>query len=355
IPGLEEFAGRLFHSARWDHGFDFEGKTVAVIGTGASSIQFVPEIAPKVAKLNLFQRTPPWIVPKPDRPMRKWEQRLFKLFRPAHWLHRALIYWTYELRALGFVVDPRIMRFAEKLAKRYVRSIVEDPALRAKLTPSYTMGCKRILISNDYYQAVARENVEVVTDGIERVTRDGVVTKDGVERKVDAIICGTGFTATEYLAPLDIIGRNGRSLNDTIREKPETYLGITVNGYPNLFLMMGPNTGLGHNSMIFMIEAQARYALQAIRALRKRRLRYADVLEPVQTRFNRRVQAKLRHSVWSSGCQSWYLKDGHNATLWPSFTFAYWWQTRRLALGDYELVPEPATEELPAGLPELTA
>ena len=354
IPGLEDFAGKLFHSARWDHGFDLDGKTLAVIGTGASSIQFVPEIAPKVGKLNLFQRTPPWIVPKPDRPMRTWEKWLFRLARPVHWLYRASIYWLYEMRVLGFVVDPRIMRFAEKLAKRYVYSIVEDAELREKVTPSYTMGCKRILMSNDYYQALLRPNVEVVTDGIERITRDGVLTKDGVERKVDAIICGTGFTATEYLAPLDIIGRNGRSLNQTIQEKPETYLGITVNGYPNLFLMMGPNTGLGHNSMIFMIEAQARYALQAIRALRKRRLLFLDVLEPVQQRFHSRIQGKLRQSVWNSGCQSWYLKDGHNASLWPSFTFAYWWQTRRIALADYELVAEPAVEEYPEALPAPT-
>ena len=355
IPGLEEFAGKLFHSARWDHGYDLKGKTVAVIGTGASSIQFVPQIAPKVGKLNLFQRTPPWIVPKGDRAMRTWEKLLFRLVRPIHWLYRAFIYWLYESRALGFVVDPRIMHFAEKLAKRHLESGVTDPTLRAKLTPSYTMGCKRILMSNDYYPALARPNVDVVTDGIERITCDGVLTKNGVEHRVDAIICGTGFTASEYLAPLTLIGRSGRNLNDVIQEKPQSYLGITVNGFPNLFLLMGPNTGLGHNSMIFMIEAQARYALQAIAAMRRRRLRFIDVLEDVQASFSERLQAKLHHTVWSSGCQSWYLKDGHNVTLWPSFTFAYWWHTRRLALADYELVAEPQAEAYPAGIPAVNA
>jgi cation diffusion facilitator CzcD-associated flavoprotein CzcO len=355
IPGLDEFAGKLFHSARWDHDYDLRGKNVAVIGTGASSIQFVPQIAPKVGKLRLFQRTAPWIVPKPERPMRAWEKWLFRLVRPAHWLYRAWIYWLYESRVLGFVVDPRIMRFAEKIAKRYLHSIVEDPVLREKLTPRYAMGCKRILMSNDYYQALVRPNVEVVTDGIERITRDGVLTRDGVEHKLDAIICGTGFTATEYLAPFMLIGRHGRNLNDVLQEKPETYLGITVKSFPNLFLMMGPNTGLGHNSMIFMIEAQARYALQAIRALRRRRLRFIDVLESVQTRFNEQVQAKLRHTVWSSGCRSWYLKDGHNATLWPSFTFAYWARTRFVSLADYELVGEPQIDTYPEAAPIATA
>ena len=351
IPGLENFAGKVFHSARWDHTYDLTGKEVAVIGTGASSIQFVPQIAPKVGKLNLFQRTAPWVVPKPERAMRAWEKWLFRLVRPAHWLYRAFLYWLYESRVLGFVVDPRIMRLAERLAKRYIGSIVADPVLREKVTPRYAMGCKRILMSNDYYQALVRPNVDVITEGIERVTPRGVVTKDGVEHEVDAIICGTGFTATEYLAPLELIGRHGRKLNDVIQEKPHTYLGITVNGFPNLFLMMGPNTGLGHNSMIFMIEAQARYALQAIRALRARRLRFVDVLESVQTRFNETLQAKLRHTVWNSGCQSWYLKDGHNATLWPSFTFAYWARTRRLSLADYELVAEPQIDGYPALLP----
>jgi len=352
IPGLDEFAGKTFHSARWDHDYELEGKTVAVVGTGASAIQFVPQIQPKTAKLHLFQRTPPWIMPKPDRAMTAREKWLFDKIPFLRRLHRAWIYWTHELRALGFVVDPRIMKLLERLAKRYIGSIVKDPELRAKLTPSYTMGCKRILISNDYYPAVAQPNVEVVTDGIERVTRDGVVTKDGVERKVDAIICGTGFTATDYLAPLRLVGRGGRNLNDVLQASGESHLGITVKGFPNLYLLMGPNTGLGHNSMIFMIETQIGYALQAIEALRDRKLAYLDVRGDVQRASTERVQARMQKSVWSSGCQSWYLKDGRNATLWPGFTFAYWWQARKLELADFESVAFPAEAELPDAAPE---
>jgi cation diffusion facilitator CzcD-associated flavoprotein CzcO len=351
IPGLERFEGRLFHSARWDHAYDFTDRDVAVIGTGASAIQFVPQIAPRVRRLHVFQRTPPWIVPKPDRPMRPWEQRLFRAARPIHWIHRALLYWALELRVLGFLGWRRLMKPAEQLALRHLASVVDDPELRRKLTPTYTMGCKRILLSNDYYQALVRPNVELVTDGIARITRDGVVTRDGTERRVDAIICGTGFAATDYLAPFDLVGRGGRRLADVMRQNAETYLGIAVHGFPNLFLLMGPNTGLGHNSMIFMIEAQARYTLQAIRALRERHLASVEVRAPVQARFGRWVQERLRRSVWASGCASWYLKDGHNSTIWPSFTFAYWWRTRRLALAEYECVPAGREETAVAAVP----
>ena len=344
IPGLADYRGATFHSARWDHSYDLKGKTVAVIGTGASAIQFVPEIAPAVGKLHLFQRTPPWIFPKPDGPFRARVKSLFRALPCTRWLYRAWTYWVHELRAVGFVIDPRLMKAAEKLARAYLEKEVKDPVLRAKLTPDYTIGCKRILMSNDYYQVLQQPHVEVVTDGIERVTASGIVTRDGAQRPVDAIIYGTGFMASEYLAPIKIVGRDERDLNTVIQSQPETYLGITVHGFPNLFLMMGPNTGLGHNSMVFMIEAQARYALQALQALRTRDLVSMDVDATVQRSFNERVQAKLRKSVWSSGCQSWYLKDGHNATLWPGFTFQYWMETRALDLNDYQLVTRPALQ-----------
>jgi cation diffusion facilitator CzcD-associated flavoprotein CzcO len=355
IPGREDFEGRLFHSAQWDHGFDLAGKTVAVIGTGASAIQFVPEIAPTVGRLHVFQRTPPWIIPKPDRAMGRRERGLYRRLRPVHWLLRALIYWVMEARAIGFVLSPRLMHFFERQARKFLEASVPDAALRAKLTPGYAIGCKRILISNDWYPALQRENVGLVTDGIERITRTGIRTRDGVERKVDAIICGTGFMVADYVHTLNIVGRGGRTLNASVEAKEGHHLGTTVRGFPNLFLMMGPNTGLGHNSMVFMIEAQARYALQAIQAIRGRKLRYLDVREPVQRAFLGRVQAKLRGSVWNSGCSSWYVgADGYNLTVWPFFTFQYWWQTRRLALSEYELVPaveeaEPLALPVPAG------
>jgi cation diffusion facilitator CzcD-associated flavoprotein CzcO len=353
IPGLEQFQGARFHSAQWDHDYDLGGKRVAVIGTGASAIQIVPEIAKQVSKLEVFQRTPPWIAPKADRRMRDVEKRLFRRVRPLHWLYRAWTYWALEMMAVGFVVNPRLMRLFERFAKRYIAQSIPDPALRKKVTPSYTMGCKRVLLSNDWYPTLCRPNVDLVTDGIERVTARGIVTRDGVEHEVDAIVSATGFMVSDYLSHLHVVGRHGRSLNDTMQAHDGTYLGITAHGFPNLFMLMGPNTGLGHNSMIFMIEAQARYAVQAIQTLRRRRLRSIDVLATAQRAFTDRIQAKMQRSVWASGgCRSWYMTaDGYNGTLWPYFTFQYWWETRRLSLADYEVVPERVTEREPVVAP----
>jgi cation diffusion facilitator CzcD-associated flavoprotein CzcO len=252
--------------------------------------------------------------------------------------YRAAIYWQLEWRAAGFVLEPRILKLAEHHARRYLATSIPDPALRAALTPDYRLGCKRILLSNDYYPALLRPNVELVTEGIAAVTPRGVRTRDGVEREVDAILFGTGFSATQYLAPLHITGTAGRELNALWRDKPEAYLGITVAGFPNLFLLMGPNTGLGHNSMVFMIEAQARYALQCLQLLRAQGLRTLDVRPAVQAAFNATLRARLQRTVWASGCNSWYqTDDGRNPVLWPGFTVDYWLRTRRVELADYTL------------------
>jgi cation diffusion facilitator CzcD-associated flavoprotein CzcO len=341
LEGRASFEGRLFHSAKWDHDFDLRGKRVAVIGTGASAIQFVPEIAPEVEKLQVFQRTAPWIAPKPDHAIGGFAQRLYRWLRPVHWLHRAWLYWMMEFRAIGFVVDVRLLKFLELLLRRHLAAEVEDRALRAKLTPSYTLGCKRILLSNDYFAALQRPNVELVTAPIERLTPKGIQTRDGVEHPADAIICGTGFSVGDFLVHLPIVGRGGRTLQQAIAERSGHYLGVTVRGFPNLYLMMGPNTGLGHNSMIFMIEAQAHLALQAIHTLREKKLAFLDVRESAQREFTDDLQAHLHRTVWSSGgCKSWYLEaDGYNKTLWPYFTFQYWWRTRRLPLEKFELAP----------------
>jgi cation diffusion facilitator CzcD-associated flavoprotein CzcO len=340
VPGRETFEGRLFHSAQWDHGFALAGKRVAVIGTGASSIQFVPEIAPEVAALSVFQRTAPWIAPKPDHAIAPRTQKLFRRVRPLHWLHRAWLYWMMEFRALGFVVDTRVLKLLELLLRRHLAAEVRDRELRRKLTPSYTLGCKRILLSNDYFAALQRPNAALVTAPIERITPKGIQTADGVEHPFDAIICGTGFSVGDFLLHLPIRGRGGRTLQQAIDARTGHYLGVSVRGFPNLYLMMGPNTGLGHNSMIFMIEAQARMAVQAISALRDRKLAFLDVREPVQRAFTDEIQRRLHRTVWSAGgCKSWYLEaDGYNKTLWPLFTFQYWWRTRRLSLDDFELV-----------------
>ncbi|PTQ91106.1 flavin-containing monooxygenase [Agitococcus lubricus] len=339
IKGLKNFKGDMFHSARWNHDVDLAGKKVAVVGTGASAIQIVPEIAKTVGQLTLFQRTAPWVLPKPDRYMTAVEKRLFALVPSSRWLHRAYIYWRNEAVATGFVVDPRLMKGLEFIGRLYLRHVVKDTVLREKLAPKFTIGCKRILMSNTYYQALTQANAHVITDGIDAITAKGIKTRDGVEHEVDAIVLATGFMVTNYLSRLTIKGLQGADLNTTMTEQREHYLGITVADFPNMFLMMGPNTGLGHNSMVFMIEAQARYIVQCIQAIRDKQLNYLDVRKNVQAEYSQDIQQRLQKSVWASGCQSWYLSaDGHNGAAWPGFTWQYWLATRRLDLNAYHQV-----------------
>lgn len=342
IAGLKDFKGHMFHSARWNHDVNLAGKRVAVIGTGASAIQIIPQMQKIASRLEVFQRTPAWIMPKADRPMRALEQAVFKRAPQLQTLYRDAIYWRNELYATGFVVDPRLMKAGEFVANLYRKQQVKDPILRAKLTPAYTMGCKRTLLSNEYYPAMGAANVDVITTGIDRITERGIRTKDGVEHEFDAIVLATGFMTTDYLSKLNLVGRDGRNQNEVLAEKPEHYKGITVRGFPNAFLLMGPNTGLGHNSMVFMIEAQVRYVTQCIEAIRDRGLKFIDVKAPVQEAYTVRIQEKLQKSVWASGCQSWYLdKNGRNMAAWPGYTWQYWLETRRLSLSDFEQVPLP--------------
>jgi cation diffusion facilitator CzcD-associated flavoprotein CzcO len=336
LAGRERFTGAAFHSARWDHSVALDGKRVAVIGTGASAIQFVPEIARQVGTLAVFQRTPPWIVPKRDRTIGRIERWLLTHVPGLHWLRRTALYWLLESRVLGFV-RPRINRLAERIVRRHLERSVGDPVLRDKLRPTYHLGCKRVLISNDYYAALARDNVELVTDPIAAIEPTGIRTAGGTLHEVDAIIYGTGFKAADYLSAIEVVGAGGRELNAVWRDSVRNYLGITVSGFPNLFLLMGPNTILGHNSMIFMIEAQARYAVQAIRALRHNALASLDVLPSVEQAFRAEMTRRLQHTVWASGCSSWYMAPDGNVLLWPGFTFEYWRRTRRLDLRDYEV------------------
>jgi len=336
IPGLDSFQGDRFHSARWNHDVDLRGKRVAVVGTGASAIQFVPQIAPTVGRLDLYQRTPPWIMPKRDRETSDAERWAYANVPGAHWLRRTGLYWLMESRVVGFAYAPRVNELVEKLVRRHIAREVRDPLLRAKLTPTYRLGCKRVLLSNDYYPALQRDNVQVITDRIAEVTPRGVRTADGTERQVDALILGTGFRVTEYLSSIKVVGRKGLELNDAWRNSLRNYLGITVSGFPNLFLLMGPNTGLGHNSMIFMIEAQARYAAKAISELRDRNLAFLDVKPTVEQAFRTELAAKMKNTVWMTGCQSWYQTPDGDVFLWPAATFDYWWRTRTVDLNDYE-------------------
>lgn len=340
IEGIDRFAGKAFHSAEWDHDYDLRGKRVAVIGTGASAIQFVPKIAPEVEQLHLFQRTPPWVLPKPDRPMATWERRMFGSLPMSQRLYRYAIYWLMEMRAFGFTIDPRVMQLVAALGRRHIHKQIRDPSLRELVTPSYTPGCKRILMADDYYPTLERPNVEVIGEPISHVTEGSIVSRDGVERPVDAIIYGTGFRVTELLTHMRVEGRGGVDINDAWKSGVEAYLGTTVSGFPNLYLLMGPNTGLGHNSMVFMIESQIDYVLGCMRNLDRAKARFADVKPQVQKAFNERLRARLERTVWASGCHSWYLDDaGQNSTTWPGFTLEFWLRTRRAKIDDYQLFP----------------
>jgi cation diffusion facilitator CzcD-associated flavoprotein CzcO len=338
IPGLETFAGPAFHSARWDHSADLKDKRVAAVGTGASAIQFVPAIAPDVARLHVFQRTPPWVMPHSSRPITGTEKRLYRAFPPAQRLVRGGIYTARELLVLGFVKQPRIMRGIERIARRHMRRHIADPALLAKATPDYTIGCKRILPSNQWYPALARDNVELVTDAIAEVRERSVVTADGREREVDALVFGTGFHVVDMPVGRMVHGRDGRTLEDVWGGSPRAHLGTTVAGFPNLFILLGPNTGLGHNSMVYMIESQIAYVMDALREVRRRGAGVVEVRADVQEHSNREIQRRMKRTVWSTGCRSWYLDaQGNNPTLWPDWTWRFRQRTSRFDPAEYVL------------------
>ena len=337
IPGLESFAGEAFHSARWNHAYDLAGKRVAVIGTGASAIQFVPEIVPKVQHLTLFQRSAAYVISKPDRAYKRWELALLRRWPWLQQIDRGLKYVQHEVRALAFIHFPVLMKLFQFSFQRHLVAAIADPERQRQLQPDYPLGCKRILISNNYFPALAQGNVEIVNQAIQSITPHGVVTADGREHPVDALIYGTGFAATDFLAPMQIKGLDGVELNRAWRDGAEAYKGISVNGFPNLFLLYGPNTNLGHNSILYMLESQFAYVLNCLDALQQQGLRYMDVKPQVQQRFNQHLQQVIRHSIWEQGCTSWYKNAaGKNTNNWPGFTFTYRQQTRHLELADYD-------------------
>lgn len=339
IDGLSDFAGAIFHTARWPHDAKLDAKRVAVIGTGASAIQVVPAIAPKVASLTLFQRTPPWVMPKPNPAYTAAQKEKFRRVPLAQKLERARIYAANELFAVGFLSEPRIMQLGEKRALDFLAREVPDPALRAKLTPTYRMGCKRVLLSDDYLATFRRDNVQLVTSPIARVRADGIETRDGATHALDAIVMATGFQVAESVAPFRIYGREGIELNDAWQAGAEAYKGTSVAGYPNAFMIVGPNTGLGHSSMVLMIEAQANYTLEAIRLMRHQRLSSIEVQRAAQERYNARIQARMQRTVWSrGGCVSYYqTRSGKNTTLWPGYTFEFIAQLRTFDSSAYRL------------------
>jgi cation diffusion facilitator CzcD-associated flavoprotein CzcO len=338
LPGLDQFQGRAFHSAQWDHGYDLAGTRVAVIGTGASAIQFVPEIQPVVEQLYVYQRTPPWILPRHQRDLRAAEQRLFRRVPGTQRAARGAIYLAREAMVLAFR-HPRAMGLAQRVALRHLRRSVPDPALRKKLTPDWTLGCKRVLLSNDYLPALARPNVEVVTEGIAEVRAHSIVSADGVERAVDAIIFGTGFQPTDPPLARHTYGRGGRTLAQAWAGSPRAHVGTTVAGFPNLFMLMGPNTGLGHTSVVYMIEAQVEHLLGAMRHMGMHGIGTVEPKPEAQEAFVAALDRRMNGTVWTSGgCRSWYLDaTGRNSTLWPDFTWRFRRRVARFEPAEYAM------------------
>ncbi|MGS2810008.1 flavin-containing monooxygenase [Nocardia sp. MW-W600-9] len=342
IEGIDDFAGAMFHSATWDHDYDLDGKRVAVIGTGASAIQFVPRVAQRAARLELFQREAAHVIPKPDYAYSALAHTALRRVPGLLALSRAATYLALEPRAFAFTKFPQAMALVQRRFERYLAAQVPDAALRERLTPATKIGCKRILISNDYYQALNRPNVDVVTESITRIEPTGLRTADGVLHEVDALLLGTGFQANEFLAPMTVHGRDGLRLDDVWREGAHAHHGITVAGFPNLFILYGPNTNLGHNSIVYMLESQFGYVLQAVDRL-ARGARAIEVRPEVQQRSTAAVQDAISATVWNSGCTSWYTTAaGRNTNNWPGFTFDYRRRLRRF--DDAEFIVTPATE-----------
>ncbi|OZD72526.1 4-hydroxyacetophenone monooxygenase [Rhodococcus sp. 05-340-1] len=341
LAGVESFTGAAFHSARWDHQVDLTDKKVAVIGTGASAVQFVPQIAETVGELHLYQRSPAWVLPRRNFAIPSALRRLFRRSAVARKVFRNSIYWSAESLAIGLNGHSNLLRPVEAAARRFIEKEVSDPELRKKLTPSYRIGCKRLLGSNTYYRALTRPNADVITDPIAEVRERSIVTADGTEREVDVIIYATGFHVTDGFDGLNVAGIGGRKLVQHWQQHGiETHLGIVAAGYPNAFFLLGPNTGLGHNSVVFMIEQQIGYALRAIEFVESGAADGLTVRRQTQDRFTAEIQAKLNKGVWSTGgCTSWYLDShGANRTVWPGFTWQYWLRTRKFDPAQYEFL-----------------
>ncbi len=340
IPGLERFRGERFHSARWNHAHSLDGQRVAVVGNAASAIQFVPQIAPTVRQLHILQRSANWMFPRGDRAYTARERRWFARFP---WLAR-LYRWSIWLRLETWFFPimrrhPLLSRLAERTARTHLETEIADPALRAALLPDYPIGAKRVLISDDYLPALRRDNVEVVTAGIDRVEEDAVVLRDGRRLAVDCLILATGFESTAFLAPMRIEGRGGRSLHDAWQGHARAYLGLAVPGFPNFFMMYGPNTNLGHNSIIFMIECQAGYIMDAIARMDAQGLARIELRADALEAYDDRVQGALAGTAWAAVGKSWYkTADGRITNNWPHTTLRYWWYTRRADLAVYDTV-----------------
>lgn len=349
FEGLDQFQGRAFHSAEWDHSVDLAGKRVAVVGTGASAIQIVPEIVKDVGALQLYQRTPAWVLPRPNNAFPMWMRRVFSVVPGARALLRLGIYWAHEGVGYAMTRRPALLKIGEWMGKWNIRHNISDPELRRKLTPDYRAGCKRILNSDTYYRGIANPKTEVITDRIARFSADGIVTADGTERKGDVVVFATGFHVTDSYTYVDIKGPGGEDLVDRWnRDGVEAHRGIAVADMPNLFFLLGPNTGLGHNSVVFMIESQINYVAQAIAAVDKAGAQALAPTRGAQDEFNAELQRELDRAVWSTGgCHSWYLDEhGKNRTLWGGMTWQYWLATRKFQPAEYAFSGDTRTHDV---------
>lgn len=336
LPGLDEFEGKVFHSSRWDHEHDLDGARVAVIGSGASAVQFVPEIQPRVGQMTVFQRTAHWVLPKVDGPVGPRTQRIFRRYPSTQRALREGLYYTTELIGVA-MRNPRLLAPLQAAGRAHLKRTVPDPELRRILTPDYTLGCKRLLFSNEWYQALGKPNVDVVPHAVREVTPNSVIAADGTEREVDTILLGTGFTITDLPIAERVRGREGRTLDETWNGSPTGYLGSTVHGFPNLFVLLGPNIGTGHSSAFLLIETQIGYMLEGLRAMDRGDLGSVEVRADVQDRFNAEVQSRLLGTVWNAGgCMSYYLDaNGRNSTMFPGSTFELRRRLSRFDTGDY--------------------
>jgi cation diffusion facilitator CzcD-associated flavoprotein CzcO len=341
IEGIESFAGHSFHSAKWDHDYPLSGKRVAVVGTGASAVQFIPEIAEQVAHLTVFQRTGNWFLPRKNRQYPAIVKAVIERVPGVQAFRRRYMFQYCEGLTVAIRHPRTVGRLAHARSAGFMRSQLKDPELRRKAWPDYTFGCKRILFSSQYLPALARPNVELVTDAIARVTPEGIVTADGTEHELDCIVWGTGFRTNDFMFPMKVAGRDGSDLRTSWAGGAHAHLGITVPGFPNMFIMYGPNTNTSGGSIIVYLEAQASYLRQALQLLRDRSAGAIEVRPEVEAASDRALQSRFAGTAWTQ-CDSWYRDErGRIVANWPGYMREYLEQTRRIDPGDFKLTPAP--------------
>ncbi len=338
IRGLDSYTGHKIHSARWDHDYDMAGKRVAVIGTGASAVQIIPELVKQAAKVKVFQRTPGWVLPRPNFPHPGWARQLFRHIPLTEQLARQAWFWGHEAAAVGMVWNTPATDAIQLVAKAHLRRQIRDPWKRRQLTPDFRAGCKRMLMTNDYYPALEKDNCKLVTWPIATISPNGIRTADGIEHEVDCIVFATGFDVAKTGTPFPVAGLDGRKLADEWSSGAYAYKSVSVSGYPNLFLTFGPNSGPGHNSALLYMEAQIDYIVAALRLIAEQDIHSLDVRRGRQDAYNTDIQRRLQGTTWNSGCNSWYLTaDGHNGTMFPGLASQFTRQLARVDLDDYRV------------------